>query len=251
MPVDRFYLKKELVSNQEILLEGTEFHHLIHVMRGKQRDKIELVNGMGSLATGYIHSIEKRSAHIHIETLTSQKPPSFELILAQAIPRSNRLDWILEKGTELGMTQIWLFPGSHSEKKSFSEHQLERIEALMIAAMKQSGRVYLPTIQFKPELNKWPELKKHELPYPAFFGDLSASAPLFESIWKNSPPQYGSIFFIGPESGFNKLEIDSLNALGAAGVNLHQNILRTDTASLVALALMHHWLQTSSTNKNS
>lgn len=237
MPSDRFYVKSPLLQDENVRIEGTEFHHLVHVMRAGLGDQIEIVNGSGALAYGAIELIEKKSVTIKIDKVSHHPAPAFKVILAQAIPRSNRLDWILEKGTELGMTEIWLFPGAHSERKVLTHHQIERMEAITIAAMKQSGRLDLPLIKMLPELKKW-----DPLPFPAFFGDLSLSAPPFEILWKEVSPQQGAFFFVGPESGFNDKEHGLLKLLGAHGVKLHQNILRTDTAPLAALALIHHWL---------
>lgn len=238
MPADRFYVKSPLADGQRIRIEGTEFHHLAHVMRGVAGDPVEIVNGCGLLAEGTVHAIEKKYATVDISKVVEQQSaPVHQVILAQAIPRSNRLDFILEKGTELGMTQLWLFPGAHSERKTVSDNQIERMESVIIAAMKQSGRLDLPLLKVLPELKKWPPL-----PYPAFFGDLSPSAPSFEKCWKANTPKEGTIIFIGPESGFNEPETAILRTLGAQGVKLHQNVLRTDTAAIAALALISHWL---------
>lgn len=234
MPADRFFVKTSLTSGQIIKIEGLEFHHLVHVMRTAIGDIVEIVNGSGVLAEGTLQSIEKKSASIYLDKIISQSTPPFQIILAQAIPRSNRLDCILEKGTELGMTQLWLFPGARSEKKITT---LERLNSVTTAAMKQCGRLDLPHLELHPELKKWTTL-----PFPAFYGDLNPSAPTFEKAWKENPPQGGAIIFIGPESGFNEDETKKLQSLGAQGVRLHSNILRTDTAAVAALTLIHHWL---------
>jgi 16S rRNA (uracil1498-N3)-methyltransferase len=236
MPVDRYYIKSPLEEGQTIQIEGPEFHHLIHVMRATKGDSLEIVNGCGVLAEGTLQLIEKKQAIIQIEKVIKKALPSFQIILALAIPRSNRLDFILEKGTEIGMTELWLFPGQRSERKTFSDHQLERMEAVIISAMKQSGRLDLPLIKVHENLKKW-----SSLPYPAFFGDLSPLADSFEKTWNKNPPQNGILFFIGPESGLNEQEIHILQKLGAKGVNLHHNILRTDTAALATLVLINHY----------
>ena len=148
-------------------------------------------------------------------------------------PFQEYIGWILEKGTELGLTEFWLFPGHHSERKTLTEHQLQRLRALTIAAMKQCGRLYLPTITLKPPLSEW------ESPHPpAFFGDLSPDAPPLFNAWQQNPRQDEVLFFIGPESGFSKEEESTLRHFDATGVKLHQNILRTDTAALAALTLI-------------
>jgi 16S rRNA (uracil1498-N3)-methyltransferase len=230
MPADRFFIASPLPLGQEVILEDSEFHHLIHVMRLKVDEMIELVNGQGSLAHARIKQITKKQALLSIENVHHQLSIGKELILAQAMPRINRLDFIIEKGTELGATQFWLFPGSHSERKMLTEHQLERFENLSIASMKQCGRLFLPKIEVKPALEKWKKLDM-----PSYFGDVRETAPSFHKALKRSE---SALFFIGPEAGFNDKEVELLLKLGAEGVKLHDNILRTDTAALVALCLM-------------
>lgn len=235
MPAERYYLESPLEKGSSVILQDTEFHHLVHVMRCKVDDQVEIVNGQGTLAHATISSIDKKKAHLHINEIEQEAPPQFQVILAQAIPRINRLDFILEKGTELGMTEIWLFPGALSERKSLTDHQIERLKAITISAMKQCGRLYLPKITLMPAIPNWitPEL-------PLFFGDVNPGSPIFQTKW--NPKEKGLIFAVGPESGFTTQEIKNLLDKGAAGVTLHRSILRTDTASLAALSLINHWL---------
>lgn len=171
--------------------------------------------------------------------MVTEAPPPYRLILAQAIPRTNRLEFILEKGTELGMTEIWLFASARSERRNFSEHQEARLKNITIAALKQCGRLFLPTIVMLPQIKDWPKL-----PYPAFFGDTQPSAPILASAFQKHDGCQEVLFCIGPESGFTPEETTLLQTHGANGVKLHPNILRTDTAALAALSLLSHWMLT-------
>ena len=102
MPSERYYIEKALKKGDLIPLQDQEFHHLVRVMRAKAGEEIEVINGQGCLATATVKSIEKRQALLSINECQHLAKPCFEVILAQAIPRINRLDFILEKGTELG-----------------------------------------------------------------------------------------------------------------------------------------------------
>lgn len=237
MPIDRFFYDSPLTPQQEVHLEGKEFHHLVHVTRAKPDEVVELVNGKGQLAYASLKKTEKRHATLDIEKVLEEPKPSFFIILAQAIPRISRLDFIIEKGTELGLTELWLFPGHHSERKNLSENQLDRLRAITIAAMKQCGSLYLPKITLKPSLSKWESIQ-----FPSFFGDLSPDAPPLFQTWQQHPPKDGILFFIGPEGGFSDEEEEILRNFDAKGVKLHHNILRTDTASLAALTLISQML---------
>jgi 16S rRNA (uracil1498-N3)-methyltransferase len=179
MPAERYFHPGELINSSIIDLENTELHHLVHVMRAKEGDALEIVNGQGVLAQAILERLEKKKAKARIEKVDVEPKSKFEIILAQGIPRINRLDFILEKGTELGMTQLWLFPGDYSERKSLSEHQLERMSSVTIAAMKQCGRLYLPQIHLKPCLEKWGAQE-----FTVLFGDVSPNAPKLTDVFR-------------------------------------------------------------------
>lgn len=237
MPANRYFLPREFQENIPVFLEDVEFHHLTHVMRNRVGDEVELVNGKGQLAAAKIIKIDKKNATLEITNLLEASVLEQPLILAQAIPRLTKLEMILEKGTELGMTQIWLFPTQHSDKGHFSPNQLQRFNTIMISAMKQCGRLFLPEILLMPALKQW-----QKFPLPAFFGDTRPSAPLFAESWAKSTPRSGCIFCVGPESGFSSDEITALEGLGANGVKIHHNILRTETAAITALSLISHFI---------
>ncbi len=235
MPAERYYIGTPLEMDAALALEGQEFHHLAHVMRAKENETIEVVNGLGTLAEATIERLEKKRALLRVHSIRNTSAPDFEVILAQAIPRLNRLDFIVEKGTELGMTQLWLYPGVLSERKSLTEHQLERLQAVAIAAMKQCGSLHLPKIASKSALEAWTAQD-----FPLFFGDTAPEAPLFKKQWKGDPQGKGIIFVVGPESGLTIPEMEHLRQMGGIGVKLHRHILRTDTAALAALTLINH-----------
>lgn len=238
MPAERFFLSHPLEVNDEYILMDSEYHHLVNVMRCQLGNSIEVVNGCGVLANADVVSIEKKKAFVKITQRSFEEKQYQPIILAQAIPRISRLDGILEKATELGISELWLFPGERSEKKEINDHQFDRFKTILISAMKQSGRLYLPEIILKEKLQKW-EKPSQKL----FFGDLSEAVPSFKEFWKEPPPE-SLVFFIGPESGFSNIEIEILCRWQAQGVKLNNNILRTDTAAIAAVTLMSHWLLT-------
>ena len=221
MPAYRFFLNEPFVTHKSYELERSESAH-IKVMRLKEGDTLELVNGLGQLAQGELQG----KTHVKLLEVSEEKPTR-HVIICQAIPKINRIDIIVEKGTELGMTHLWLFPGVKSEKKQVGESRLKRLRTISISSMKQCGRLHLPLIEEKPPLTAW-----DTLPHQAYFGSLAPSAPTFRR------PQDDLCFFVGPEAGFSKEEEQTLTNLGATGVKLGSHILRTDTAPLVALSLI-------------
>jgi 16S rRNA (uracil1498-N3)-methyltransferase len=144
--------------------------------------------------------------------------------------RPSKLEWVVEKGTELGADAFWIYLAEHSEKETLSEHQLERLSYIAISAMKQCGRSDLPPIAQFPHLKA---LLTHS-PLPCLFGDVRPAAkPMREVVVDQA------LFITGPERGFSQGEVKILEEKGT-GVHLHKNILRAETAPLAALSML--WL---------
>lgn len=235
MPHSRFFIDKPLQNKETLTLEEEEFHHL-RVMRIEEGEEIELVNGKNELAKACVEKIAKASAHLKIVSVKTEKEPRPKLILAQALARMPKLEWIIEKGVELGASEFWLFPSQQSEIKELTPSQFKRLNLIAISAMKQSGRLDLPPLLFFPSWNK--------LPSPTgttFFGDVRETAPTLFELWKKDPaPKQPLTLFIGPEKGFKAEEHTLLETeRHALGIHLHTNILRTETASLAGLALLN------------
>jgi len=231
MPHSRFFLDTLFQVDAESTLSGDEAYHLQRVMRKREGEVVELVNGRNQLAKATILSLEKKYIQLRILEI-EEKFSDRTIILCQALPRLNRLDTIVEKGTELGMTELWLFPGQLSEKKELTSLQIKRLESISVAAMKQCGRLDLPKIILKPSLFTWNYSYQH---YLAYFGEFSAAASPFYTVL---PKEKNILFFIGPESGFTLDEESHLRQNNVIGVRLHPNILRTDTAAIAALSMI-------------
>ncbi len=225
MPAGRFFIAAPLKNT--LTLEGEEFHHLAKVMRLRIGETLELVNGQGEFSEAELISLDKKSCQLKILSHQKTPPPDKTLILALALTRPASLEWTLEKATELGATDFWLFPGERSEKTELSPSQLHRLETILINALKQCGRLYLPKIVLKPALAKW-EHPSGSL----FFGDLSSHAPLLKGPFSNPVT-----FFIGPEKGFSPEETRLLREkFKAHPISLHENILRAETAAIAILS---------------
>lgn len=224
MPADRFFAPVSLKNN--LTLEGQEFHHLAKVMRVRLGETIELVNGQGEFAEAEVISLNKTNCELKILSHKKVPPPDQALILALALTRPASLEWTLEKATELGVTEIWLFPGERSEKKELSTSQRHRLETIVINALKQCGRLYLPKIILKPSLDHWQPPSGS-----LFFGDFSTTTPL------KGPFDKTVTLFIGPEKGFSPAETLCLREkFKAHPISLHENTLRAETAAITVLS---------------
>ncbi len=238
MPAERYFTDAPFEKEAQIHLIENEMHHLLHVMRAKPDDQIELINGRGDFAIARVAEIKKHCAVVEIISSAHYPRPPYLLTLVQGLPRNNRLDTILEKAVELGVHKIVLMETELSEKRIMQDKQLIRLQTILIAALKQCGRHYLPTLEFGGRL-----LTYTAPGMPIFFGDISANARPFDQAWQAIKPEQQASFITGPESGLTSKECAYLREIGATGVLLNDATLRTDTASIVALGLMAYWMQ--------
>ncbi len=221
MPAYRFFTSSPLQPKQPIAIDEEESHH-IRVMRLKDGDPVEVIDGMGRCACGPLLTKGKRH-FLYAEDVVFN-PPAPPFTIYQAICQMHHLEWVAEKGVELGMTQLLIFAAEHSPKTLLAPSQLKRLKTLSIAALKQSGHLYLPCIEMISPLLEWKNLPPH-----LFFGDFDASYAAI-SAWKECAG-----FITGPERGLTNEERVHLRHLHAQGVCLHRNTLRTETASICAL----------------
>ncbi len=215
----RFYTPHTLISNSLVELDSEEYHHLKKVLRVRPNEKIELVNGSGELAIA-LFDVTIRVLSVHKEP-----KPEKKIVLIQAIPEKNHLEFILEKGTEIGITEFIFFPAEKSKLKEISEALLFRMKKITISALKQCKRLYLPSIS----ICKLSDLKNFSL-------KLYLADPKGDKFITTTE---SAGFIIGPESGFSQKEIDYLKTTCKATLTtLSPNILRAETASIIAAYLI-------------
>lgn len=237
MPKDRYFIDQDLKKEASIELFDKEAHHLRTSMRKKMGDAIEIINGRGFLAKAIVEKIESKAVILHIKEVAFKEEQKQRIKLIQAFIKPPKIDLILEKCTELGCNDFWFFNSSTSEKIDISKNRFERMNHLLIAALKQCGALYLPKIKIFKTLRDIKNLEGQK-----YFGSLDETEKKSLDIDKNTAENIS--FFIGPEKGFSKEEISYLKeVLKAKGVKLNSNILRAETAAIAAVAITSHFLQ--------
>lgn len=214
MPHDRFYHPGPL--KESLILEGPEHHHLFRVMRAGIGHSIEIIDGRGTLVTARIDSIDKKTAELSI-TDTYFEPPPPSKILVQSYLKQPKLELVLEKCTELGVSEFHLFPAERSERDHLSNNHQNRLHQMTLVATKQCGRLYIPTIHLHTAL---PPV--HNAAYC--------------TLVENPPPLHtlsATTVIIGPESGWTPSEETHLCTIAQAS-SLHSLILRAETAAITA-----------------
>ncbi|MFZ4772829.1 MAG: RsmE family RNA methyltransferase [Chlamydiia bacterium] len=229
MPANRYYTPQDLYPNTTMALEADEALHLKTVMRSVAGDAVELINGRGDLACALITEVNKKGVTLCIEAVTHTPPPR-PLILGIGILVQDRLDLLLEKGTELGLTHIDLIKTALVGKAGFTDGQKERMQRVLVAALKQSGRLWLPTIGYIDSLHTFLS-PTHTI----YYGAINPTAPPFLKAFKSHHPFK---LLIGPAKGFSPEELDILK--NYTGVYLSDAILRAETAAIAMITLANH-----------
>lgn len=226
MPVRRVFYNGLLQERAFITLCPKESKHLVVSLRMQEGTTIEVVNGCGVLAKCTIALQDKRKGVVvKVCSLQKERKRPYELTLYQAITRPSRIETIVEKGVELGVTKFCFFSPIKGEKYQLSK----RLESIAIAAVKQCGRLWLPVFTEVDPIMQWSQ------PFTcAFFGDVGVDAKPFPV---GIAQQKDVSIIIGPEGGFSDKEVDQLKALGVKGVSVSHSVLRSDTAAIAALSL--------------
>jgi 16S rRNA (uracil1498-N3)-methyltransferase len=230
MPSYRFFTENSLEKDLFIQFNEDEYKHIIKVMRLEKNDILEIVNGKGFLATANIEKIDKTSVTCRIQSVHKELQHKPKFIIAQSLLRPASLELICEKNTELGVLELWFFPAELSDKQDLSHNQLERLHRHMISALKQSGRLFLPSLRFFSSLQEVLMQKNVQFLY----GDLSMHALKMSTILNGTQVP---VFLIGPEKGFTEEE-NALLSKSATGVTLGVYTLKAETASIAASCLL-------------
>ena len=239
--MSRFYVPKESIKGNRIYISGKEAHHILDVMRLKLLDKVVVFDGTGSEYTGIVKEIKNRLLSIEIlETRENAREEKYEITLIQAIPKKDKMDYIAEKATELGVSHIIpvitarTIPDWNDAKKS---SVLERWRKITREASKQCGRSDIPEIEPVADFS---EVIRNSGGYDGkLLAALSDKAIKLKDALKNYKGTR-ILIAIGPEGDFTPEEVDAASTAGFKIVSLGRRILKSDTAGLAILAMINY-----------
>ena len=235
----RFYHSNPLGLNQIITLDEFASHHALRVMRVKVDDFLVLFNGDGFEYRGRVSDINKKT--INVEILSKEKNNSespININLFQSISSNEKMDMVIQKATELGVSSIQPIFTSRSTIKLSLDRTKKRVihwKQVSISACEQSGRSKIPTIKSPIEFDQISEgIKTNSLNLLLHPDNLEESSDL--------PNEYsGDInIFIGPEGGFSQDEVLLLKKQNCINIKLGPRILRTETAPLAIIAILQY-----------
>ncbi len=218
-----------LNGHQSFFLPETESAHAVKVLRLKAGDKIQIINGKGSLFEAEIVNPHAKRCEITILRCETENPPAYSLHIAIAPTKMNeRFEWFLEKAAEIGISEITPIICQRSERKEIKPDRMERV---LVAAMKQSHHLYLPTLNeactFEQFLQKTTAIDAQKCIAHCLDEDKKTLKQVYQK-GKNA------IVLIGPEGDFAQMEIEKALQSGFTAVSLGESRLRTETAGIVA-----------------
>jgi 16S rRNA (uracil1498-N3)-methyltransferase len=220
----RFYVSEIALDTPFFTLNEEESKHACRVLRLKIGDAIELVDGRGNLFSCTITEDHPKRCTISVNDVYSEPKLPYSLHVALAPTKNmDRMEWFVEKATEIGVTHVSFLRTKNSERQQL---KLDRLEKIAISAMKQSKRLVLPTLFELVDFNSFVSAHPNGLIAHCIEGKKGS---IREDIRLENCP-----ILIGPEGDFTMDEIDFAFANGYKPVTLGSHRLRTETAALYA-----------------
>ena len=241
MRIPRIYTDQPLRVGIEVLLPEQAGEHVARVLRMERGHPLILFNGDGREYDATLAQLAKRAVTAEIEQVREvDRESTLPITLAQGVARGEKMDWILQKATELGVARIVPLVTERTEVKLDEERAERRVahwRSVVAGACEQSGRTLLPEIQTPLRLDRW-------------LGDLGddpalrlALLPEGDASLRQFPhADDGVLVCVGPEGGFSDNDVAQLRQAQFHGLRLGPRILRTETAGIAAIAALQAML---------
>lgn len=235
MSEPRVYVDMDLNVGTVATMPEEAYRHLVIVLRRIPNDGVTLFNGRGGEYSGRIESVAKHKLTVRIEELREvERESPLPVTLAQAVSKGERMDYSIQKAVELGVTSIQPLLTDHVVVRLDAERwarKQEHWQGVAVAACEQSGRTRIPRLLPVTDLRDWlptcaPEALRLVL--------SPAAAPV---VLKRNAGQ-PVVLLVGPEGGLSEVELKLADLAGFAALSLGSRVLRTETAGVVALAIL-------------
>ncbi|KXZ67717.1 16S rRNA (uracil(1498)-N(3))-methyltransferase [Acinetobacter venetianus] len=234
--MNRFYIETELNTGNTIELTESVFHHWVRVLRAKEQEQAIFFNGKGGEYLVTLTEINKKNAYVSVDQFNElDRTAPFNVILGQVMSKGDRMDYAIQKATELGVTTIQLLTSDRCEmrlKYDRDQKKLDHWQSVAIAACEQCGLNKVPQILPPIALNDW---VKSELPTSRF---VLAPNKNQENVLLKSDNHLALL--IGPEGGLSEVEIETANQNNFQNWCIGDRVLRTETAPVVALSILNY-----------
>jgi len=239
----RFLVKPEQISGKRVSILGDQVKHLRQVLRLKSGEKVIVLDGLGA---SYLVALEKVTEDIvqgeMLEKIKLDSEAPLEITLVQSVLKGEKMDWVVQKATELGVNRIIPLSSERTVVKisaSKAEERRKRWEKIAQEAVKQCGRLLVPQIE---TIQTWEEVRAKFVQYHLVLlpWEEEKTQGLKKVLETVSPQKV--LFIVGPEGGFSGQEAQKAQLEGACPVSLGPRILRAETASLAMLSILMYKL---------
>lgn len=231
----RFLVDPRNIAGSLATLSGSEAHHIAAVLRLRPESSVELIDGQGAVYQGHLESVSNTLVTVRLSSRRQEvEDASPPLVLLQPLLKGKKMDVVVQKATELGVYILQPLVTRYSEGRGNPERQAERWERIMIEACKQCRRTQPMRIAPLTDFNGAP------LPGPGprllFWEGESTVSLRPEHLSAPGPVS----LLLGPEGGLHEQEAEEAKARGFQPVSLGRRILRAETATLAAVAIVQY-----------
>ena len=232
--MELYFTYPDNISGDDATFDTFESTHILKTMRNKAGNLIHFTDGEGRLYRGFI--TETKPSLKAQSKLIKQLPwpPRSQSILGIGFIRPSRLDYMIEKSTELGINKFYLFGTKHTNYYTENSHRWEKIAR---QAIKQSNQLYLPEIIILPDVLSF--IRAVSSIKMKFIAEQIATNSLPVVINSITDKGEDIVFLIGPEGGFEKKEIETAQKNGFVPISFGENRLRTETAAIAAASYIN------------
>ncbi len=222
----------DVAEEEMVWLPESEVHHVVHVLRATVGTPVRFTNGAGVTGTAEIAEISKKACRVRVLTRVQHQRTHPEIHIAFGVlHNADRLQFVMEKLTELGVHRITPLITEHTERRQFNH---EKAKAHMIAAIKQSGHAFLPDLTDLVKFLQWIPQVPADMQKCIAHCHVPALPPLPATIDTNRPV----CLLIGPEGDFSPDEVRVATQAGFTEVSLGNAVLRAETAAMAAVIMI-------------
>ncbi len=234
----RFFVEGRSEIGGSVEIAGGDAHKIAHVLRLRAGDRIEVIDSAAAAFAAAIEDVGPTVRATLLERVVEHSNrPALEIDVAQAVPKGRRMDFVIEKCTELGAAAFLPFYSERSVGRNVGVEKLSRWQRLARTAAQQSGRLDVPRIAVPVEFNALAQ-RFDEYATVIFAWEMAQTEPLRDRLPSVLPDAGRVLVVVGPEGGFTHAEAELAERRGAMLVCLGARILRTDTAAIVLLAVI-------------
>ncbi len=243
----RFYISEEQLVENEITIVGGDVNHIRNVLRLQEGDWVVACNGKGRDYVSRIYALEKDQVVLHVEKVQETGTELYtKITLFQGVPKKEKMEFIIQKAVELGVYEIVPIMTKRCVVKLTDEKKIkkrqERWQAIAEAAAKQCDRGIIPNVHEPVSIEEAFDMAR-SLEYNMIPYELQEGIDHSREIVAHACRQETVGIFIGPEGGFEEMEVEHAVACGIEPLTLGKRILRTETAGMALLAIMMFQMQ--------